>query len=61
MLYGIAEVQSRGIRCNSGRSLNNRDKPQSAISLGEYINSVVSRIVIDPLDLKQFLPKFKYF
>ena len=29
--------------------------------LGEYINAVVSRIVIGPLDLKQFLPKFKYF
>ena len=30
--------------------------------LGEYnINSVVSRIVIGTLDLKQFLPKFKYF
>ena len=31
------------------------------ISLGEYINAVVSRIVIGTLDLKQFLPKFKYF
>ena len=31
------------------------------IILGEYINAVVSRIVIGPLDLKQFLPKFKYF
>ena len=29
--------------------------------IGEYINAVVSRIVIGPLDLKQFLPKFKYF
>ena len=29
--------------------------------LGEYINAVVSRIVIGPLDLKQFSPKFKYF
>ena len=29
--------------------------------LGEYINAVVSRIVIGPLDLKQFLPKLKYF
>ena len=29
--------------------------------LGEYINAVVSRIVIGQLDLKQFLPKFKYF
>ena len=28
------------------------------ISLGEYINAVVSRIVIGTLDLKQFLPKF---
>ena len=31
------------------------------IRLGQYINAVVSRIVIGPLDLKQFLPKFKYF
>ena len=31
------------------------------ISLGEYINAVVSRIVIGTLDLKQFLSKFKYF
>ena len=31
------------------------------ISLGEYINAVVSRIVIGTLDLKQFLPKFMYF
>ena len=31
------------------------------VSLGEYINAVVSRIVIGTLDLKQFLPKFKYF
>ena len=31
------------------------------ISLGEYINAVFSRIVIGTLDLKQFLPKFKYF
>ena len=31
------------------------------ISLGKYINAVVSRIVIGTLDLKQFLPKFKYF
>ena len=29
--------------------------------LGEYINAVVSRIVIGPLDLKQFSPTFKYF
>ena len=29
--------------------------------LGEFINAVVSRIVIGPLDLKQFLPKYKYF
>ena len=29
--------------------------------LGEYINAVVSCIVIDLLGLKQFLPKFKYF
>ena len=29
--------------------------------LGEYINAVVSRIVIGPLNLKQFLLKFKYF
>ena len=35
-----------------------RDKRQPAIILGEYINAVVSRIVIGPLDLKQFLPKF---
>ena len=28
---------------------------------GEYINAVVSRIVIGLLDLKQFLPKFEYF
>ena len=27
---------------------------------GEYINTVVSGIVIGTLDLKQFLPKFKY-
>ena len=32
-----------------------RDKRQPAISLGEYINTVVSRIVIGPLDLKVFL------
>ena len=31
------------------------------LSLGEYINAVVSRIVIGTLDLKQFLSKFKYF
>ena len=31
------------------------------VSLGEYINAVASRIVIGTLDLKQFLPKFKYF
>ena len=31
------------------------------INLGEYINAVVSRIVIGTLDLKQFLPKLKYF
>ena len=33
----------------------------SNFSLGKYINAVVSRIVIGTLDLKQFLPKFKYF
>ena len=37
---------------------HNRDKRQPAISLGEYINVVVSRIVIDPLDLKQYLSIF---
>ena len=31
------------------------------INLGEYINAVVSRIVIGTLYLKQFLQKFKYF
>ena len=31
------------------------------ISLGEYINAVVSRIVIGTLDLKQFLTKFMNF
>ena len=36
-------------------------KLNAVISLGEYINAVVSRIVIGTLDLKQFLPKFKYF
>ena len=41
--------------------IHNRDKRQPAISLGEYINVVDSRIVIGPLDLKQLLPKFKYF
>ena len=35
--------------------------PPLIISLGEYINAIVSRIVIGTLDLKQFLPKFKYF
>ena len=29
------------------------------VSLGEYINAVVSRIATVTLDLKQFLPKFK--
>ena len=32
-----------------------------AIIIGEYINAVVSRIVIDLLDFKQFLPNIKYF
>ena len=36
-------------------------KVNVVISLGEYINAVVSRIVIGTLDVKQFLPKFKYF
>ena len=47
--------------CNHSHIQYNRDKRKPAISLGEYINTVVSRIVIGPLDLKQVLPKFKYF
>ena len=36
-------------------------KLKVVISLGEYINAIVSRIVIGTLELKQFLTKFKYF
>ena len=39
------------------RSFFIRDKRQPDISLWEYINAVVSRIVIGLLDLKQFFDK----
>ena len=59
-------IQLKTERCQVNCMCNHNHiieiKHQPAISLGEYIiNAVVSRIVIGPLDLKQFLPKSKYF
>ena len=58
----MCKIEKSG-RGRPGSGFGHSDTPglNVVLSLGEYINAVVSRIVIGTLDLKQFLPKFKYF
>ena len=47
----IAKAQSRGIRCNSGHSLLEINVNPPSVKWS----------ILGTLDLKHFLPKFKYF